>query len=153
MNERFMFRGKRKDNGEWIQGSLLCFHANRFGIWHEDKQTYMCFDVEPATVGQCTDLRDDSEKLIFEGDILRLTNEQDEVFIVTVVFGNPNGRYSWGWQLSFHHPNGCDNDILLWVETELPDMKCEIIGNIHDAPGADEAALRKEPTMHEADTV
>jgi len=144
--DRYLFRGKRFGVSEvpygdgWAIGHLTETPKvpGRSGysivtLSPAPAQKITSDDVDPATIGQCTDLRDDNNTLIFEGDILRLTNEQDDMFLATVVFGNPNGRYSWGWQLSFHrHMNSYDNDILLWVETELPDMKCEIIGNIHD---------------------
>ena len=47
-----------------------------------------------------------------------------------VKFGNPNGKYNWGWQLV---PIGeCDmnKDILLWIDMEI--ANCEVIGNIFD---------------------
>lgn len=133
-----LFRGKRVDNGEWETGSLV---ISRMGtseskFYIADKMTAYHTPVIPETVGQYTGLTDKNGVKIFEGDILRLKGENEEDYWrAIVVFGNPNGNYSWGWQLQNITPNVCINpDILLWVETELNYVSCEVIGNVCDNP-------------------
>ena len=46
-----LFEGKRKDNGEWIEGSLLNFRENTYIIPHDSEYCYydtekFAFDVE-----------------------------------------------------------------------------------------------------------
>ena len=55
-------------------------------------------------------------------------------FISVVEFGNPNGTYSWGWQLKHIKGDKPNFDILLWVEMEEIGAYIEVIGNIHDNP-------------------
>lgn len=79
---------------------------------------------------QYTGLKDDNGIEIYEGDILHLecTNDWEAV----VRFGNPNYSYSWGWQLEpINFATYHNIDILLWVETEQPQVACTIIGNIY----------------------
>ena len=134
-----IFRGKRADNGEWIEGDLL-------QIKYYNKPIIECkimpqtpvssaYPVLSETIGQYTGLTDRNGKKIFEGDIVRLTDEHNEIeWTAVVVFGNPNGEYNWGWQLKAIGEFDGNKDILLWVDMEESGAYCEIIGNIHDNP-------------------
>ena len=132
-----LFRGKRTDSGEWIEGDLL-------QIKYYNKPIIECkimpqtpissaYPVLSETVGQFTGLTDKNGRKIFEGDIVRLTDEHNEIeWTAVVVFGNPNGEYNWGWQLKAIGEFDGNKDILLWVDMEETGAYCEIIGNIYD---------------------
>ena len=79
MNDRYLFRGKRIDDGTWVIGKIV---SNNLGVnIFCDDNPHECgrdgyieiieyYKVDPATVSQCSGLRDLNNKLIFEGDIL-----------------------------------------------------------------------------------
>ena len=136
-----IFRGKRTDNGKWECGDLLSpneFNAIPHIVYIAYLNEYgdigeISTPVIPETVGQYTGLTDKNGKKIFEGDIVRLTDEHNEIeWTAVVVFGNPNGEYNWGWQLKAIGEFDGNKDILLWVDMEESGAYCEIIGNIHD---------------------
>lgn len=80
-----LYRGKRKDNGEWVEGNLFENDNTHFPmvlighvIMSRDKHTNeLSFDgfglceVDPVTVGQFTGITDIGGKRIFEGDIMK----------------------------------------------------------------------------------
>lgn len=140
MGREILFRGKRTDNGEWVYGNY-CYAELIDKSGYEDLIIEQPADGEtrrviPETVGQYIGLSDKNGTKIFEGDILKCCDDKIGFeFMAIAEFGNPNGTYSWGWQLkpisgdTFVNP-----DILLWVETEETGSICEVIGNIHDNP-------------------
>ena len=137
-----LFRGKRTDNGEWIEGFYSAEEYNPY----IGKIEYIpriqiigkcvSLGVIPETVGQYTGLTDKNGKRIFEGDIVKCTDTiNDFEFNAVVEFGNPNGEYNWGYQLKFISGEESNFDILCWVDMKETGAYIEIIGNIHDNPG------------------
>ena len=135
MNNRYICKAKRKDNGEWVEGYLYITHNGEYEISRYDEELdteRITYIVIPETVVRCTGLKDKNGKLIFEGNVVKLTDNNTE-WTAYVVLGNPYGEYNWGWNLMYIGENPKVNtDILLWVEMEETGAYCEVIGNIHD---------------------
>ena len=143
MEDRYLFKGKRLDNGEWVQGYLL--YDNRDELYRVIMEiqysTGTCITtdnaprVDSSTLCQCTGLKDRNGKLIWENDIVKCVDVNAETeFFAVVEFGNPNGFYSWGYQLKHIWGDEPNLDILLWIDMEETGATCEIIGNIFDNP-------------------
>ena len=152
------FRGKRTDNGEWVYGYYykakyyrtddeLCDyitvpHPNEYNV---PSSNYV---VDPETVGQYTGLKDKNGTKIFEGDIVKCVDANNGGSFTTIVsFGNPNGKYDWGFQLVQMGGDNFNTDILLWVDMEEAGAYIKVIGNIYDAAkiiGGNENVVSKE---------
>lgn len=134
-----IYRGKRKDNGEWIVGYYFERKDTKGNIIEAviivdayeqitNGQRYMrsnlnteCFRVDPETVGQFTGLTDNNGKKIFEGDILKRTN------------GN-----KYAWYVDYKYCAFCGNQSNCNYACELGELldqiELEVVGNIHDNP-------------------
>ena len=114
-----LFRGKRTDNYEWIEGSLcttIPSDEDFYTISYFDFQGYYIEEkVIPETVGQYTGLTDKNGKKIFEGDIVKGTFLGFPVSIKDYVF-----YISWQEDITGYGANYFEN--------------VEVISNIHDNP-------------------
>lgn len=86
MNDRYLFRAKRTDNGEWVKGLLAIMWGQFHIINPNDENT--AYPIDPYTICQCTGLTDKNGKKIWENDILRGHKNDDD--LVRVVFGEFN---------------------------------------------------------------
>ena len=148
MEDRYLFKAKRIDNGEWVEGYLIYSKKDCYIC----EKPYECMDeysslngqsygfggfklVDPHTICQCTGLKDNNGNLIWENDIVKCVDVNAETeFFAVVEFGNPNGFYSWGYQLKHIYGDEPNLDILLWIDMEETGATCAVIGNIFDNP-------------------
>ena len=137
MKDRYLFKAKRLDNGEWVQGNILLdIEKNKpsetyriYPVDHVD----ICRIVDETTICQCTGLKDKNGKLIWENDILHNGN----YFVVK--WNAPCARFDILLNNSHNIPIGkwepmiCD-----WKNNDIKEYRksvdYEVIGNILDNP-------------------
>lgn len=124
-----LFRGKRKDNGEWVYGNYAVTDNNGKQHFIFQNKAFE-FEVDPETVGKYTGIIDDNGKKIFKGDILGITNDDPDYDYITKVYLDFN--------ILCVDVQGQDYDCTsIGFAIGIWDDECdqvEIIGNIYDNP-------------------
>ena len=118
-----LFRGKRTENGEWVEGDLIqAFRGNQQSACSimPHTPTAYCLKVDSETVGQYTGLTDKNDVRIFEGDIIQSL----ESSVTGLVQWFPEHSAFMVW---------CKSANVVGFLYECADI-IKVIGNIHDNP-------------------
>ena len=151
MNNRYLFRGKRTDTGEWVLG-----HYGEFHNYHTGETTHQIFErkepvyktamsayaggqwhmIDESTLGQCTGLsaaksyrgEKPNDLLIYEGDTLLWTEDD-------ISKKEKHGVCEWseyGYCLTVPSDIASTEFFVVWNLEAVVMRGCEIIGTIHD---------------------
>ena len=137
MNDRYLYRAKRTDNGEWVYGSVIYIDDCAYIICDAEIEDYDTVSadlyatewqrVDPSTICQCTGLNDKNGKLIWENDICDRKEPYPEIVTYT------NGD----WTLDYSYASGKErrsNYCNLGFYTIERNNSVYVIGNIFDNP-------------------
>ena len=127
MEDRYLCKAKRKDNGEWVIGFYAYINKKHYiytgqlirsGLYDIAER----FEVDPSTICQCTGLKDKNSNLIWENDIVRTIYDGIE-HIYQVIWDKS--------ELDFKATNGKE-----FYKSNFEYLPCceevEVIGNIFE---------------------
>ena len=131
MQDRYLFRAKRLDNGQWVQG-FICkkkYKSNKFYIscFHDKDDNEQFFAIDPDTICQCTGLKDKNGNLIWENDVVGFwdtySTESGQAEMDCI------GKVVWDDEtISFQVTNRLSAESYEVID------ECSVIGNIFDNP-------------------
>lgn len=135
MEDRYLFKAKRVDNGELVVGHYvkgLDMYAKEVHlifepttIFYSSGETDGWYEVNQSTICQCTGLKDKNGKLIWENDIVR-----DKHGNFYKAFWQDNYyQFSWICVKSDVFSIGAK-----WYLWSFKSFEIEVIGNIFDNP-------------------
>ena len=128
-----LFRAKRLDDGEWVEGFYVCLNGIEHMIYNGYAETDCgefypdYFQVDPETICQFTGLTDKEGVKIFEGDIVSTDIERPYLIV----------EFRDGCFMFNCNDGGEDYyDIMLPIlnEPQTQYKYGEVIGNIFDNP-------------------
>lgn len=135
MQDRYLFRGKRIDNGEWVIGNCIddgvtgqvFIHTVGNSVNESDKVgeegclQFVAFEVAPSTICQCTGLKHKNGKLVWENDIVEYRDCTTERYVVAY----ENDKACFEYQ-----QYGCS----IMNFDEMSSVEVEVVGNVFDNP-------------------
>lgn len=149
MNREILFKAKRKDNGEWVEGYYVYDYshdahyifaniiATPNGV-HDRRESFSLeyYEIDPYTLCQYTGLTDKNGKKIWENDIVKYTFDYPSEIAtenglkerISSVFWS-EWRGSWSVYVDERKGKGMNNDLFKYARNG---NTVEVIGNIFD---------------------
>lgn len=132
MENKYLFRGKRINNiewipvnNEWLQGYLYGIRKRKFILWGTNNGIPNMIEVDPSTICRCVGYEDKNGKLIWEHDIVHVkyTDGQENYQEIVEVTCSKHGFVPYSWE---YECDGCDS------RCEI--LEIEVIGDKFNNP-------------------
>lgn len=118
MEDRYLFKAKRH-NGEWVIGYLYRLSESNPPFIMLINRKGESYEVNECTICQCTGLKDENDKLIWENDIIRC-----KVGTAKVIWDKSE------WRIEWLKNNLWRKDLYYWAVEDI--QRIVVIGNIFD---------------------
>lgn len=135
MNDRYLFKAKRVDNGEWIVGYLYRLSENNPPFIMLSDRYGESYEVDKHTLCQCTGLKDKNGELIWENDIVKkefytdydnCANSEEYIGIAKIM--------DCAWVIETIRGHKCTRPIFEAMSYSEDVKHFEVIGNIFGNP-------------------
>lgn len=134
MSDRYLYKAKRTDNREWVEGGyiktenahLIIFDGKICGDNTFLSEPYEYAEIHRATLCQCTGLPDKDRTIMYENDVVR-TSDGVRGVVKFGKYGDMKTDYGFYIEWDKTQPYW-RNDICYWQD------EIEVVGNIFDNP-------------------
>ena len=146
MEDRYLFKGKRLDNGEWVQGyqakglDVFDIHYKEVHVifelntmFYSRGETDGWCEVHPSTICQCTGLKDKNGNLIWENDVIK--HHFGDIY-AQIRYGAYQSCFDSqktehiGFYVDWSGGRHYRKDLGYWINM----VNAEVVGNIFDNP-------------------
>lgn len=144
---RYLFKAKRLDNGEWVHGYYVK-GLNMFAkevhlifepatLFYSSGKTDGWNEIDSTTICQCTGLKDKNGNLIWEGDVIHKPSYTDyDAYVNSEAYTGRVQYEDGGWSVEITRSDGsvCVSPIIEMIAYSKDIEHSEVIGNIFDNP-------------------
>ena len=125
MQDRYFFRGKRIDNGKWVEGYYYQIWERGYILWGMTNDVPNMIEVDLSTICQCTGLKDKNGRVIWENDIVRDGHGN----LYKAFWQNTYYQFSWICVKTDVFVIG-----MIWNLWSMRSYEIEVVGNTFDNP-------------------